>query len=451
MKRVISIILTLVVLVGLLIPFSIPVAAGTGYLPARWHFAGNAYDTGDTLSNNGTVLGGATYDSSGNRTSLVLDGANDYVLVSDATSLDLTSELTVEAWVKVDAFSTGYQSIIVKGWDGSENYEILIGPDGKVEVAITWNDLSRSYPSSNHAISAGAWHHIALTYDSFYILKIYVDGVLDGEESHPGRVPRSNSSPLYIGAEYSPLWDPELERYFDGYIDEVRIWNIALGAYQLGYYTTPLIDITNPSDGGIYYSGSVPGAGFSYQGQLLGAILPSGYSADPGTHTYTVSATDYFGTPVSDSHTYCVLDPTKPSTVEGRKAHYYSVVTKPIAWTAAETEAKGLPPYTPTGSSLTYYPHLVSITSQAEQDFIEGLTGANQQLWIGGTDAAREGTWKWSTGERVGKYTNWASSEPNGSTSQNWMMWDGTDSYLWKDYTHATLAGYIVEWEVRAR
>ena len=65
----------------------------------------------------------------------------------------------------------------------------------------------------------------------------------------------------------------------------------------------------------------------------------------------------------------------------------------------------------------SYGGDLVSITSQAEQTFLVNhyTPGQRRQFyWIGFTDQAREGNWKWSDGSSA-SYTNWrtASGEPN--------------------------------------
>ncbi len=98
--------------------------------------------------------------------------------------------------------------------------------------------------------------------------------------------------------------------------------------------------------------------------------------------------------------------------------HYYEFVSDPgISWTAAEAAA----------ASRTYFGlqgYLVTLTSQVEADF------AGQQAsgfgWIGATDLAVEGEWRWVTGPEAGTlfwqglangteitYANWNGGEPN--------------------------------------
>lgn len=82
------------------------------------------------------------------------------------------------------------------------------------------------------------------------------------------------------------------------------------------------------------------------------------------------------------------------------------VATPAAGWNAAEAFAQQL------GG------HLVSINSQAEQDFVwqnfGNLGGIDRRIWIGFSDAASEGSFQWSDGSSA-KYTNWNPGEPNNS------------------------------------
>ena len=100
------------------------------------------------------------------------------------------------------------------------------------------------------------------------------------------------------------------------------------------------------------------------------------------------------------------LSPSATEYFNGNKYELYSV---PISWNNAYKfcEQKG--------------GHLVTITSQEEQDFVAAFTQSNSgRVWLGATDELSEGTWKWVTGEDV-KYNNFYENEPNN---------DGNEDYL---------------------
>jgi len=87
--------------------------------------------------------------------------------------------------------------------------------------------------------------------------------------------------------------------------------------------------------------------------------------------------------------------------------------------------------------------HLVSIGSQAENDFIDNNVGAS--IWIGITDTNIEGDFQWLTSEPV-TYTNWNGGEPNNSGSNE----DHTEMYTngkWNDLRGSNNRRYVVEFE----
>jgi hypothetical protein len=98
--------------------------------------------------------------------------------------------------------------------------------------------------------------------------------------------------------------------------------------------------------------------------------------------------------------------------------------------------------------------HLVTITSEAENQFLVDSFGANLgDRWIGGFQAEGapepNGGWTWVTGE-FWEYTNWSAGEPNNAlggenaiiftTEPMWNDKDASDNASW-------IPGYVIEYE----
>jgi hypothetical protein len=111
-----------------------------------------------------------------------------------------------------------------------------------------------------------------------------------------------------------------------------------------------------------------------------------------------------------------------------KNEHYYQLVevSSGLNWyeakdAAAASEYKGLQGHLATFTSLNEETLVVSNFPQIVPNYV----------WLGATDEAVEGDWKWITGEPW-SYTNWDPGEPNGGTSENCLDYsDGVDK--WND------------------
>ncbi|CAB9513789.1 lectin domain family 4 member M [Seminavis robusta] len=130
-----------------------------------------------------------------------------------------------------------------------------------------------------------------------------------------------------------------------------------------------------------------------------------------------------------------IPDPNRPvSPLKSRRSdagHYYQLFPSADYAFAARTVSR-LP--THCGGMRA---HLVTIGSQAENDFVQTFR-QNQQVWIGLNDASSEGTFQWVAGEPL-TYTNWAPGEPDNSANADyvsmagggtWNILPGTNNYM---------------------
>jgi hypothetical protein len=101
--------------------------------------------------------------------------------------------------------------------------------------------------------------------------------------------------------------------------------------------------------------------------------------------------------------------------------------------------------------------HLVTVTSQAENDWVLGLINPERPWWTGGIQAEGSdeprGGWGWVTGE-AWAYENWCPFEPNNTNGDEDRIGYAdytTCGVAWNDASQFnTCTGYIIEWEAIA-
>ena len=186
-----------------------------------------AYDASDN-SHNGTLTNGPKYTEGKIGNALEFDGSNDYVDCGSDSSLNIIDNVTVEAWIYPESWdSAGYDPIVEKtgshdtGWMLTQDWTEL-----KFKTLENWGVASYAGFLSS-ACSLNHWHHLVGVYDDTYIY-IYLDGVL--KDTTPIVKPTTTTGNLYIGSI------PADSKYFNGAIDEVRIYNRALTASEVRYH-----------------------------------------------------------------------------------------------------------------------------------------------------------------------------------------------------------------------
>jgi hypothetical protein len=145
---------------------------------------------------------------------LNLDGNGDYAEVSHSASLNITGNITIEAWVKPDVAGASWPMIVTKG---TVNTGYLLFFDaGRIHLRLKLSPDTGVVGSTN--LAANTWHHVVGVYDGTNAI-VYVNGVQDGISKVGSITSTSNTNSLGIGGRES--------NFFKGQIDEVRIWNVA--------------------------------------------------------------------------------------------------------------------------------------------------------------------------------------------------------------------------------
>jgi hypothetical protein len=152
---------------------------------------------------------------------LAFDGTNDYVQIADANSLDLTNNYTLEAWINVDSFKW-LGGIIGKYQVASANgYVLRLGKYGAYD-GINFDQMD----TATNLLQSNRWYHVAGV-NSNGTRRLYLNGVEQVLSGTPLTI-QANTNILTLGVDF--LADP---RYFDGRMDEVRIWNVVRSEAQI--------------------------------------------------------------------------------------------------------------------------------------------------------------------------------------------------------------------------
>ncbi|MBA7608358.1 hypothetical protein ES703_15535 [subsurface metagenome] len=200
---------------------------------AYYPFNGNAQDESGNL-NHGAVTGATlTEDRFGNPNSAYsFDGVDDRIIVSDADTLDITGPITIMAWIKPTTISELYVVLKRELVYGGGVYSLDIFP-GMVRSVFRYGSGAQTrIATGGTGINAGKWQHIAVTWDGYNTITVYYNGQPDGtgtfDVNADGPI-QTSAGNLEIG--YYSGAQPDI--YFDGIIDEVRIFNRALSPAEI--------------------------------------------------------------------------------------------------------------------------------------------------------------------------------------------------------------------------
>ncbi|MBW8886871.1 MAG: DUF2341 domain-containing protein [Fibrobacteres bacterium] len=180
-----------------------------------------AYDA-TTLANHGTFVSNLPNLANGgivSKNAAVFDGsASSYIDVPNESNYDLTTNISVWAWIKVGTFNKAYQAIVTKGGGTFR----LTRHNTTNFMYFACNKTGATLASGGAVnVNDGSWHLVVGTFagDS---TRLYVDGARDGTASVLTPSITTNDTDLYIGENAGGLGTG-----FNGDISEVRIGNTA--------------------------------------------------------------------------------------------------------------------------------------------------------------------------------------------------------------------------------
>lgn len=208
-----------------------------------------AYDSSGN-ENPSTLIGGPIWTRGNINGALRFDGVDDYVSVPDNDSLDVSTGFSISLWFKLDAIPASENYNLLDKWSGGSDTQRsyllqVLRTSGKLRFYIDGDGTgdNKGYVKSDPGVvRADNWHHVVGVFDSGK-LSMYVDNVLQDEKKTVSRI-YPGTADLAIGGNN----DGSNEGAFAGIIDDVRLYDRALSASEIGNLfsaaPTPTLTIT---------------------------------------------------------------------------------------------------------------------------------------------------------------------------------------------------------------
>jgi len=152
------------------------------------------------------------------------DGTNDFIVSNAGSGFSGNVVVSMLSWFKAGSLSD-YQTIVAMGNSSAlEAMTITVTADGRAGMSCA--GVNNGFIASN-SVTTGTWYHIAVTKTAGAInttTKIYLNGVDTALVSPSAGTPSVTVSPVKIGYLFV---------FFDGLIDDVRIYDIVLTSNQV--------------------------------------------------------------------------------------------------------------------------------------------------------------------------------------------------------------------------
>ena len=307
-KNIVGILSLLLLLLSSMLSVNVRLASAdvAGYtqpqgLVGYWNFdqgSGTiAYDSSGN-NNQGTIHGASRTGGKING-ALNFNGQNNYVDCGKSETLDPTQAATLEAWINFNQLPSAANHImeIASRSGGGTDLDLQVETDNRIKFFIGTG--TPNVAISNTVVVTNTWYHIAVTYQASNNIKIYVNGVL--EKTTSINIAR-NANPNNFTIGQSGFWPG---RFFNGIIDEVKVFNRALSAQEIvAEYihvsispSSAVIDVGQSQQ----FTSSISGGtlSYSYQWYLNGEQVSGATSASwtftpdsPGSYTVYLRVTN---------------------------------------------------------------------------------------------------------------------------------------------------------------
>ncbi|OFW63196.1 MAG: hypothetical protein A2Z35_03745 [Actinobacteria bacterium RBG_19FT_COMBO_36_27] len=170
------------------------------------------------------------------------DGTSSVITIADNDSLDLTTDLTLEAWIKPATYPSGEDAALIKKMDIGSPWVMywlyLTSSGSKIQMDLMLESSGYAGAQGNTTLSAGNWYYVSGVRNDG-TADVYVNGQNDTNwRTNDTNAILTGALNLYLGS------DNGSSNRFAGYEDEIRISNIARTP---GWIETTFNTINTPS------------------------------------------------------------------------------------------------------------------------------------------------------------------------------------------------------------
>ncbi|MGZ8181625.1 MAG: LamG-like jellyroll fold domain-containing protein, partial [Methylobacter sp.] len=195
-------------------------------LTHQWKFDETSGATAlDSAGTNSAILSNSLWVTGKTGNAASFNGTN---ALGDAGKIDFgTDSFTVAHWVNVNGFKN-FAGIFNNRSSASGNAGFHTRTDGTgtITALIDFGATSKNLAVTNAV--AGTWYHVAVSVDRAGLMKLYVNAVLSGQIdiSAFNTASITNTDNVRLGRD-------QASNYFNGAIDDLRIYNRALSAADI--------------------------------------------------------------------------------------------------------------------------------------------------------------------------------------------------------------------------
>jgi hypothetical protein len=238
--------------------FCLPGVPADAALLCHYKFDGNLLDSSvnNHPAGDGTLQGNAHYVTGKFGQALDFDGAGDFIRIMVAAGsnggwsprVKVSNAISVTMWIKMDAYPTADVDLLAsRGWSpGDNNFEFHQGGFGYQTpfFVVQQGTFLTEYPHKRiTSDKLGKWIHLAMTYDAIGGQScMYVNG------GAGDAAPITSGAWVTIGNYTVGCNEPLNARYFDGQMDDLRIYDHALSPQEVQAVYTEEVDLCGSRD-----------------------------------------------------------------------------------------------------------------------------------------------------------------------------------------------------------